>query len=74
MDSGEEASGLLTLHLIALDHIEHETGPFSPEAIATLEGMDGVIGEVRATAEKLAPGTRLSRWFRIMDSPEPRTS
>ena len=24
--------GLLTLHLIALDHIEHETGPFSAEA------------------------------------------
>jgi predicted AlkP superfamily pyrophosphatase or phosphodiesterase len=28
---------LLTLHLIALDHIEHESGPFSPEAIAVLE-------------------------------------
>ena len=47
---------LLTLHLIALDHIEHETSPFSVEAIATLEELDGVIGEVRATAEKLAPG------------------
>ena len=47
---------LLTLHLIALDHIEHETSPFSAEAIATLEELDGVIGEVRATAEKLAPG------------------
>src|SRR5262249_39711477 len=46
---------LLTLHLIALDHIEHETSPFSVEAIATLEELDGVIGEVRATAEKLAP-------------------
>jgi len=47
---------LLTLHLIALDHIEHETSPFRAEAIATLEELDGVIGEVRATAEKLAPG------------------
>ena len=47
---------LLTLHLIALDHIEHETSPFSAEAIATLEELDGAIGEVRATAEKLAPG------------------
>lgn len=47
---------LLTLHLIALDHIEHETSPFSAEAIATLEALDGAIGEVRATAEKLAPG------------------
>jgi len=49
-------ASLLTLHLIALDHIEHETSPFSAEAIATLEELDGVIGEVRATAEKLAPG------------------
>jgi predicted AlkP superfamily pyrophosphatase or phosphodiesterase len=47
---------LLTLHLIALDHIEHETSPFSPEASATLEELDGVIAGVRDTAEKLAPG------------------
>src|SRR6202167_6165074 len=37
---------LLTLHLIALDHIEHETGPFSPEAVAVLEGIDEAIGGV----------------------------
>ena len=48
--------GLLTLHLIALDHIEHETGPFSPESIAVLERLDSAIGKVRATAERLAPG------------------
>ena len=48
--------GLLLLHLIALDHIEHETGPFSAEAVAVLEGLDGVIGNVRETAERLAPG------------------
>jgi predicted AlkP superfamily pyrophosphatase or phosphodiesterase len=48
--------GLLTLHLIALDHVEHETGPFSPEAIAVLEGLDAVIGSVRETAERVAPG------------------
>jgi predicted AlkP superfamily pyrophosphatase or phosphodiesterase len=48
--------GLLTLHLIALDHIEHEAGPFSPEAIAVLESLDAVIGKVRESAERLAPG------------------
>jgi predicted AlkP superfamily pyrophosphatase or phosphodiesterase len=48
--------GLLTLHLIALDHIEHETGPFSPESIEVLERLDGVIGKVRETAERVAPG------------------
>jgi predicted AlkP superfamily pyrophosphatase or phosphodiesterase len=47
---------LLTLHLTALDHIEHETGPLSAEAIAVLERLDSVIGMLRETAEKLAPG------------------
>lgn len=47
---------LLLLHLIALDHVEHETGPFSAEAVAVLEGLDGVIGNVRETAERLARG------------------
>jgi predicted AlkP superfamily pyrophosphatase or phosphodiesterase len=46
--------GLLLLHLIALDHIEHETGPFSAEAVAVLESLDAVIGSVRETAERLA--------------------
>ena len=48
--------GLLTLHLTALDHIEHETGVFSAEAIAVLERLDAVIGQVRAAAEKSVPG------------------
>ncbi len=47
---------LLTLHLTALDHIEHETGPFSPESIAILERLDTIIGSLRAAAERLAPG------------------
>ena len=46
---------LLTLHLSSLDHIEHETGPFSAESIAVLETIDAVIGKIRATAERLAP-------------------
>ena len=48
--------GLLTLHLTALDHTEHETQPFSPESIAVLERLDAVIGSVRGEAEHLAPG------------------
>jgi predicted AlkP superfamily pyrophosphatase or phosphodiesterase len=47
---------LLTLHLTALDHIEHETGPYSREALALLERLDTVIGNLRQTAERLAPG------------------
>jgi predicted AlkP superfamily pyrophosphatase or phosphodiesterase len=47
---------LLTLHLLALDHIEHETGPFSPESMAVLERLDAVLGAIRDAAERLAPG------------------
>jgi predicted AlkP superfamily pyrophosphatase or phosphodiesterase len=47
---------LLTLHLSSLDHIEHETGPFSTEDIAILETIDATIGKIRETAERLAPG------------------
>ncbi len=53
---GKKHPAFLTLHLSALDHIEHETGPFSPEDIAVLETIDATIGKIRATAEKLAPG------------------
>jgi predicted AlkP superfamily pyrophosphatase or phosphodiesterase len=48
--------GLLTLHLLALDHIEHEAQPFSPKAMAVLERLDAVIGKVWAAAERVAPG------------------
>ena len=48
--------GLLILHLTALDHVEHETTPFSAESMAVLEGIDAVIGKVRGTAERVAPG------------------
>ena len=47
---------LLLLHLASLDHIEHETGPFSSDSMATLERLDAVIGGIRETAERLAPG------------------
>ena len=46
--------GLLLLHLTALDHIEHETGVFSPESLAIMERLDAVIGSVRAAAERVA--------------------
>src|SRR6266849_8258015 len=48
--------GLLPLHLTAVDHIEHETGVFSADAIAVLERLDAVSGQVRAAAEKSVPG------------------
>ena len=47
---------LLTLHLIALDHTEHESGPGSPESLAVLERLDAVVGSLRTAAETVAPG------------------
>ena len=47
---------LLTLHLIALDHAEHVSGPGSAESLAALERLDAVVGTLRATAEAVAPG------------------
>lgn len=47
---------LLTLHLLALDHEQHDRGPGAPEVFAVLERLDTLLGELRATAERLAPG------------------
>jgi hypothetical protein len=47
---------LLTLHLVSLDHVQHTTGPFSAETMATLERVDAAVGTLRAVAERLAPG------------------
>jgi predicted AlkP superfamily pyrophosphatase or phosphodiesterase len=46
---------ITTLHLIALDHTQHETQPFSAETFAVLERLDGVVAKLRDTAERLAP-------------------
>src|SRR5262249_48065382 len=47
---------LMLLHLIALDHVQHEKGPFSAESLVVLERLDGLVGALRDTAERLAPG------------------
>src|SRR5438093_21276 len=47
---------LLTLHLLALDHVEHETGPLSRESFAVLERQDTVVGKLRDAADRIAPG------------------
>lgn len=44
-----------TVHLRALDHVEHETGPGSKESNAALESLDRAIGETIAAARKSSP-------------------
>ena len=45
--------GFMTIHLVALDHTEHLTGPFSPESNKALEAIDGMIGRL-VQAERLS--------------------
>ena len=42
----------MTIHLSSLDEEEHMHGPFSPQANADLEGLDGMVG--RLAAQELA--------------------
>jgi len=37
----------LTIHLAALDHLEHQSGPFSAEADSTLEEIDRMVGTLQ---------------------------
>jgi len=46
----------MTIHLVALDAIEHAHGPFSPEANATLEALDEMVGQLRDAALGVDPG------------------
>jgi predicted AlkP superfamily pyrophosphatase or phosphodiesterase len=39
-----------TVYLTALDHLEHQHGPFSPEALAVLERIDTIVGSIRAAS------------------------
>jgi predicted AlkP superfamily pyrophosphatase or phosphodiesterase len=45
-----------TVYLTGLDTEEHASGPFSAKSNETLERLDGVVGSLRAAAEKAAPG------------------
>jgi predicted AlkP superfamily pyrophosphatase or phosphodiesterase len=47
----------ITVHLAALDHLEHEAGPYSPEAFATLEEIDKMVAEIEKTMRAETPDT-----------------
>jgi predicted AlkP superfamily pyrophosphatase or phosphodiesterase len=46
----------ITVYLTGLDTEEHHSGPFSAPANAVLERLDAVVGRLRASAERVAPG------------------
>lgn len=43
---------LMLVHLFDLDHFEHNYGPFTPQAFAVLEKVDGYIARLLAAAER----------------------
>lgn len=49
---GAKKPGLLTAYFASLDEEQHEFGPYDPRVLATLERIDGFVGEVRAAAER----------------------
>lgn len=50
---------LLTLHLSSLDDAQHAHGPFSPEACADLEALDGMMARLAAAAHTANPSAVL---------------
>jgi predicted AlkP superfamily pyrophosphatase or phosphodiesterase len=51
--------GLLLVHLTDLDHQQHEHSPFSAEANASIEAIDGQIGQIEKAALAIDPRTRI---------------
>ncbi|WP_421848705.1 alkaline phosphatase family protein [Novosphingobium sp.] len=47
--------GFMTMYFASLDHTEHETGPGSAESHATLEQIDGFVGELIAAEQQVHP-------------------
>ena len=45
----------MTVHLAALDHLQHATGPFSPESNSTLEQIDDMLGQLEDAARSGSP-------------------
>jgi len=50
---------LMTVHLAALDEVEHQTGPFSAEANRTLEETDTMVGTLNAAMRREYPGAAI---------------
>lgn len=51
---------LMLIHLANLDHQEHEHSPFSPEANAAVEVLDGQVAAIIKAALAVDPNTRIA--------------
>jgi predicted AlkP superfamily pyrophosphatase or phosphodiesterase len=57
---------LMLIHLIDLDHEQHQFGPGSPQAKHALEGIDRAIGVIRKAVETAGNGATTS-WLIVSD-------
>jgi predicted AlkP superfamily pyrophosphatase or phosphodiesterase len=48
----EKKPEVVLIHLFDLDHFEHDYGPFTPEAFAILEKVDGYVARIIAATER----------------------
>jgi predicted AlkP superfamily pyrophosphatase or phosphodiesterase len=46
-----------TVHLAAMDHVQHQTGPFRAESLETLEQLDQELGDLEDSARASYPQT-----------------
>ncbi len=46
----------MTAYFTALDHEQHETGPFTPSSFAVLERIDAIVGTLVTAAERASQG------------------
>jgi predicted AlkP superfamily pyrophosphatase or phosphodiesterase len=53
----EQKPYFMTVHLIAVDHVSHAHGPFSPQANAALEGIDTMAASLAGAALANDPNT-----------------
>ncbi|QHN02893.1 alkaline phosphatase family protein [Granulicella sp. WH15] len=51
----EKKPGFMMIHLGAMDHAQHATGPFSDESNRILVEMDKLIGEIEDAAKSVGP-------------------
>jgi predicted AlkP superfamily pyrophosphatase or phosphodiesterase len=49
----------MTVHLAGLDHVEHQTGPFSKESDSELEDLDVMVGQLAKAALANDPSTTI---------------
>ncbi|HLJ87195.1 MAG TPA: ectonucleotide pyrophosphatase/phosphodiesterase [Candidatus Angelobacter sp.] len=52
----QKKPGFMLAYFTALDHVQHETGPLSPQSFAVLERIDAIVGQLLQTAKAASSG------------------